>query len=104
MSSADKSAKTDVSLTASFYEKRKKINLKILNTTEEPLQYSVKVEGMELLGDSVVNVSSENYEVAVVVRVPPESGKKGVNTICFDVKAMHSDKIAVHEKASFLVP
>lgn len=83
-------------------------NLKIMNTTEEPKRYSIKVEGMtgiEVVGDPVVDVaSSENHEVTVVVRVPPEAGNKGANTIYFDVKAENHDQIAVHEKASFLKP
>lgn len=83
-------------------------NLKIMNTTEEPKRYVLSVEGMEgieLLGENSVEVgSAENHEITVVVRVPPESGKTGANTIYFDVKAENHDKIAVHEKASFLMP
>jgi cytochrome c oxidase accessory protein FixG len=83
-------------------------NLKIMNTTEEPKRYTLSVEGLEgieLVGERVVSVgSAENQEVTVVVSVPPESGKKGANTIYFDIKAENHDKIAVHEKASFLMP
>ena len=83
-------------------------NLKIMNTTEEPKRYSLSVEGLEgieIAGERIVSVgSAENQEVTVVVRVPPESGKKGANTIHFDIKALNHDKIAVHEKASFLMP
>lgn len=83
-------------------------NLKIMNTTEEPQRYSVKVagmEGIEVVDQPIVDVaSSENHEITIVVRVPPESGKKGANTIYFDVKAESHDAIAVHEKASFLMP
>jgi cytochrome c oxidase accessory protein FixG len=83
-------------------------NLKIMNTTEEPKRYVLSVQGMEgieLVGDNSVEVgSAENHEITVVVRVPPESGKTGANTIYFDVKAENHDKIAVHEKASFLMP
>ena len=83
-------------------------NLKIMNTTEEPKRYALSVEGLdgiEIAGERIVSVgSAENQEVTVVVRVPPESGKKGANTIHFDIKALNHDKIAVHEKASFLMP
>lgn len=83
-------------------------NLKIMNTTEEPKRYVLSVQGMEgieLVGENSVEVgSAENHEITVVVRVPPESGKTGANTIYFDVKAENHDKIAVHEKASFLMP
>ena len=83
-------------------------NLKIMNTTEEPKRYALSVEGLEgveIVGDRIVEVASaENHEVTIVVRVPPESGKKGANTIYFDIQAQNHDKIAVHEKASFLMP
>ena len=83
-------------------------NLKIMNTTEQPKRYALSVEGMdgiELVGDRVVEVgSAENYEITVVVRVPPEAGKTGANAIYFDIKAQNHDEIAVHEKASFLMP
>ena len=83
-------------------------NLKIMNTTEEPKRYALSVEGMEgveIVGERIVEVrSAENHEVTIVVRVPPESGKKGANTIYFDIKAQNHDKIAVHEKATFLMP
>ncbi|WP_265948072.1 cytochrome c oxidase accessory protein CcoG [Dechloromonas sp. A34] len=83
-------------------------NLKIMNTTEEPKRYALSVEGMEgieIVGERIVEVgSAENYEVTVVVRVPPDSGKKGANTIYFDIKAQNHDKIAVLEKATFLMP
>lgn len=83
-------------------------NLKIMNTTEAPKRYALSVTGMdgiEIAGERIVEVASaENHEVTVVVRVPPESGSKGANTIYFDIKAQNHEKIAVHEKASFLMP
>lgn len=83
-------------------------NLKIMNTTEEPKRYALSVEGLEgveIVGDRIAEVArAENHEVTVVVRVPAESGKKGANTIYFDIKAQNHDKIAVREKASFLMP
>ncbi len=83
-------------------------NLKIMNTTEEPKRYALSVEGMdgiEIVGERIVEVASaENHETTVVVRVPPDSGKAGANTIYFDIKAQNHDGIAVHEKATFLMP
>jgi cytochrome c oxidase accessory protein FixG len=83
-------------------------NLKIMNTTEEAQRYALAVEGMagiELVGQPIVDVaSSENHEITVVVRVPPESGNRGANAIYFDVKAKNHEAVAVHEKASFLMP
>jgi len=83
-------------------------NLKIMNTTEDAKRYALSVDGMEgaeLIGERIVEVASaENHEVTVVVRAPPESGKKGANRIYFDIKALNHDSIAVHEKAFFLMP
>ncbi len=83
-------------------------NLKIMNTTELPKRYALTVsglEGAEIVGEQIVEVdSAENHEVTIVVRVPPESGKAGANTIYFDIKALNHDAIKVHEKASFLMP
>ena len=83
-------------------------NLKIMNTTEEPKRYELSVEGLsgiEIVGEKMVDVASaENHEVTVVVRVPPDSGKAGANTIYFDIKAENHNAIAVHEKATFLMP
>ncbi len=83
-------------------------NLKIMNTTEAPQRYSLAVDGLdgiEIQDAPIVEVaSSENHELTIVVRVPPESGKKGANTIYFDIKAESRNEIAVREKASFLMP
>lgn len=83
-------------------------NLKIMNTTESPQRYALAVEGMadaEIVGEKWVPVdSAENHEVTIVVRVPPESGKAGANTIYFDIRAEADQQIAVREKASFLMP
>lgn len=83
-------------------------NLKVMNTTESPKRYALSVEGMsgiEIVGERIVPVASaENHEVTVVVRVPPDSGKNGANTIFFDIKALNHDAIVVREKASFMMP
>ena len=83
-------------------------NLKIMNTTEERQSYTVAVsglDGIEVLGRRIIDVASaDNHEETVVVRVPPASGKAGANTIYFDIKAQNHEQIAVHEKASFLIP
>ena len=81
--------------------------------TRDPLTILCEREGvpcsgcryyLEIAGEKQVDVdSAENHEVTVVVRVPPESAKTGANTIYFDIKAMDDAKVAVHEKASFLM-
>lgn len=84
--------------------------LKVMNTAEEGRKFSLAVTGLagiHIEGDTVVEAASaENKEITVLVRVPPESGKKGANQIFFDVKAVGDglDSVAVHEKASFLMP
>jgi cytochrome c oxidase accessory protein FixG len=82
--------------------------LKIMNTSEEPRRFSLAVSGLpgvEIAGERLVEAGpAENREVTVSVLVPPESGAKGANTIYFDIQALNHDGIAVHEKASFLMP
>ena len=82
--------------------------LKVMNTEEVPHRFALSVSGMEgidLMGERVVEVgAAQNREVTVAVRVPAEGGKKGANTIYFDVQALNHEKIAVHEKATFLLP
>ena len=79
-----------------------------MNTTESPQRYTLSVDGLaglEIGGERVVAVdSAQNHEVTVVVRVQPESGRRGANTIHFNIKAEGRDVIAVREKASFLLP
>lgn len=83
-------------------------NLKFMNTTEQLQRYRLTVDGLEgvkLAEDVPVEVASaENHEVTVVVRVPPESAAKGAHTIYFNIKAEGDEKIAIREKASFLMP
>ena len=83
-------------------------NLKFMNTTEQLQRYRLTVDGLDgvkLAEDVPVEVASaENHEVTVVVRVPPESAAKGAHTIYFNIKAEGDEKIAIREKASFLMP
>ena len=82
--------------------------LKFMNTTESAQRYRVEVEGLPqiaLASDALVDVgSAENREIMMVVRVPPESGVKGANTIYFVIEAESDASISVREKASFLLP
>ncbi|MBS4016662.1 MAG: cytochrome c oxidase accessory protein CcoG [Dechloromonas sp.] len=83
-------------------------NLKFMNTTEQAQRYKISVDGLagvHLAEERPVEVgSAENLEFTVVVRVPPESGKSGANTIYFNIQADADEKISVREKASFLMP
>jgi cytochrome c oxidase accessory protein FixG len=82
--------------------------LQVMNVSEVQQQYSVVVSGLdkiELVGDRVIELpAASNKNVTYQVRVPPESAGKGSHTIFFDVKSMSNDKVAVHEKAIFLMP
>ena len=84
--------------------------LQVMNVSERAQRYEISVTGLdkiELSGDErIVEVPSAGAKsVTVAVRVPPESGKKGSNTIYFDIKSKVDDaKISVHEKATFLIP
>jgi cytochrome c oxidase accessory protein FixG len=82
--------------------------LQVMNVTEQPHRYTVSVTGMDgikLEGESSLEVASaaaKSFNLSV--RVPPESGKKGSQTIYFDVRAEGFEKMSVHEKATFLMP
>jgi polyferredoxin len=82
--------------------------LQIMNVRETPGHFSLAVSGLNqisLVGDSIVDVPpAAMIAVSVSVRVPPEAGRKGSNTIYFDVKSLSDDGASVHEKATFLVP
>ena len=83
-------------------------NLKFMNTTEQVQRYRLTVDGLpgvKLADDKLVEVgSAANREFTVVVRVPPDAGKAGANTIFFNIQAEADENIAVREKASFLMP
>jgi len=84
--------------------------LQIMNTSEEPRRYLITVTGLPGIDinhqqDMEVPVAAlTTQSVYVDVYVPRESGKQGSNRIFFDVKAIDDPGVAVHEKASFLIP
>jgi len=82
--------------------------LRIMNTEEVVRRYSLGVDGLpgaEIVGERIVEVGGATTEsVLVSVRVPPDAGPKGGNPIYFDIKAQNHDKVAVREKASFMLP
>ena len=83
-------------------------HVKVMNVSEVAGRFTLAVtglEGAEIVGEREVEVASaENKEVVVSVRVPPENGRKGANLLFFDVAAVGREGVAVHEKASFLMP
>jgi polyferredoxin len=82
--------------------------LQVMNVSELPQKYVVTVSGLdkiELVGEPEVELdAATNKNVTYQVHVPLESAGAGSHIIYFDVKALPNDKIAVHEKAIFLMP
>jgi cytochrome c oxidase accessory protein FixG len=82
--------------------------LQVMNVSENAERYEMSVtglDGIQLASDKLIELpAAANKNILVQVRVPPESGKTGSNVIYFDVKSTRNDKVAVHEKATFLIP
>jgi cytochrome c oxidase accessory protein FixG len=82
--------------------------LQVMNVSEKDERYTMSVSGLDniaIAGEQTIDVpAASNKSVTVLVRVPPDAAKPGSNTVYFDVKSVASDKIAVHEKATFLIP
>ena len=82
--------------------------LQIMNVSETPQRYTISVSGLDgiaIAAERVVEIPAATARTVLMpVRAPPEAGKKGSHRIYFDVKALSDAKIAVHEKASFLLP
>ena len=84
--------------------------LKVMNVSEVSRKYSVSVSGLEKISilhqaSIMIDVPAMKTEtISLEVYAPSESGVPGSNRIYFDVKAVNDDRIAVHEKASFMIP
>ncbi len=82
--------------------------LHVINASEEGHRFALSVsglDGIDIAGERVVEVpAASSKSVSVVVLVEPGAGKKGSHPIHFDVKALNHEKIAVREKASFILP
>ncbi|HQR03459.1 MAG: cytochrome c oxidase accessory protein CcoG [Proteobacteria bacterium] len=82
--------------------------LQVMNVSEIPQRYEISVQGLkdiQLIGPRVVAVAPATTQALTLqVRVPPESGKTGASTIYFDLRSVSNPRIAVHEKARFLLP
>jgi len=82
--------------------------LQVMNVSETAHRYSLSVTGLsgiEITGDHIIEVPAATTKaIPVQVRVPPESGKKGSNTIFFDIKSIADENVSVHEKATFFQP
>lgn len=82
--------------------------LHVINVSEAAHRYAITVSGLsgiDMMGERIVELpAAADKFFTVRVRVPPESGKRGSNVIYFDVKSLANEKVAVHEKATFLLP
>ncbi|MFC5300507.1 cytochrome c oxidase accessory protein CcoG [Azospira restricta] len=82
--------------------------LHIMNTGETAHRFVLGVsglEGIDIAGERLVEVPAASLKsVSVAVRVEADAGKKGSNPIRFEVAAQNHEKIAVSEKATFLLP
>ena len=82
--------------------------LQIMNVSEEPQHYTLSVSGLEgirLEGANQIDVAPATTQAMTIqIRVPSSSGSKGSNPVYIDVKSTLDDKIAVHEKTTFIQP
>ena len=82
--------------------------LQIMNISESNHRFSIAVSGLpgaDFDGEHIVEVpAGGTLTVPLAVHVPAESGKEGKNLIWFDVAKVSDPAVAVHEKASFLMP
>ena len=78
------------------------------NTGETAHRFALAVsgiDGVEIAGDRIIEVPAASLKsINVAVRVEPGAAKKGSNQIWFEVQALNHEKIAVREKAAFLMP
>lgn len=83
-------------------------SLQVMNVSEKPRRYVLEVTGLEgiaLVGEKEIEVPAATTRTfSYSVRVPPEAAGKGSHTIYFDVRALDGDRVAVHEKTTFLMP
>jgi len=85
-------------------------HLKLMNVSEVNRRYVISVSGLnraEILHQPSFKIevpAMKTETISLEVYAPPESGSPGSNRIYFDVKADNDEKIAVHEKASFIMP
>ncbi|MDC8757889.1 cytochrome c oxidase accessory protein CcoG [Janthinobacterium fluminis] len=82
--------------------------LQIMNTSERPHRYKVKVSGIPTLAlvtpDEVSVAATETYALPVRLRVAHGAGAKGSNKIEIELTALDDASLHVREKAVFFVP
>jgi len=82
--------------------------LQVMNVSEKEGHYSLAVSGVDgiklIAPPELIVPSATTQTLTLQVRIPAEAGRKGANQIYFDVRSNSDEKIAVHEKATFLRP
>ncbi|HEX5392488.1 MAG TPA: cytochrome c oxidase accessory protein CcoG [Rhodocyclaceae bacterium] len=82
--------------------------LRVMNTDESAHTYRLSVAGLPTLsvaGATEISVpAASTQSVTVALHAEPESGKKGSQTIYFDLADTANAKVALHEKAIFYLP
>jgi cytochrome c oxidase accessory protein FixG len=82
--------------------------LQIMNTSETPHRYKVKVSGLPTLAlvtpDEVSVGATETYALPVRLRAAHGDGAKGSNKIAVELTALDDPRLHVVEKAVFFVP
>lgn len=82
--------------------------LQIMNTSEQPRRYKVKVSGLPSLtlatADEVTVAATETYSFPVRLRAAHGDGLKGSNKIAIELTAIGDERVHVREAAVFFVP
>jgi cytochrome c oxidase accessory protein FixG len=82
--------------------------LQVMNTSETPHRYKIKVEGIETISlvtpDEVILAGTEARAIPARVRIARGKGHPGSNKIEFELKAIDDIHFHVEEKAVFFVP
>ena len=82
--------------------------LHVMNTDNSAHRYAIGVggvDGIELVGERVVEVpAASNRKFVVVASVGEGAASKGSNKIFFDIRAINHETIAVREKTTFFMP
>ena len=79
-----------------------------MNIAERPQGYRIAVSGLPniaLVGQPRIDLPAQaDSTLTLRVRVPAESGKTGSHPIHFEVGSVENPRLAVREKATFLMP
>lgn len=82
--------------------------LHVMNVSEASHRYLLSVNGLPgitLVGEPLIEMPpATDKTFTLQVRAPPESARQGAHAIYFDVKSLADENLAVHEKATFLLP